>query len=137
MKKHILLFLASLLFVLPLACDDPDNCGDPGIIDLTMEDNGEIIWMKRSDAIRVNLLTHGSEGYTWVNQQVEDTNIVQIGDPVADCPSFAPPGGSCPLTYMFQAVDSGIGAIDLKCIRTWAPEQEPLETFYVKVIVIG
>lgn len=136
-KKLTVLVLLGLFALIQSGCDLPENCGDTELIELTLEDSGQVIKMDLDDQIAVKLQGHASEGYEWINESPEGNIIVQHGEPDVDCPPDLAPGGSCLLTYYFDAVEAGVGEINLTCKRPWLdPEYpDPIHIFKVKVIV--
>lgn len=139
MKRYAALFFAGLFLLIPLACDGPDNCGDPETIELTIDNNGETVKMDLDDEVKVSVRTRIAQGYTWVTELAEGGIIVQVGESVLDgsCGDFAAPGCEEMETFTFQAAGPGIGAIRLKCFRAWDPEADPIETFDAKIIASG
>jgi predicted secreted protein len=137
MRRWTVLFFAVVMMATPLACDIPKNCGDAETIELTLEDNGQVIRMDLDDEIMISLRTHRTEGYTWVNTLTEGSKILQVGEPQYDdsnCVPDGPTGCEGTVIFHFQANESVTGAIKLQCVTLWDPVAAPIETFEVTVI---
>lgn len=135
MKKVVWCILMVFCCALLLACDGPGGCDKPKTIELTEADNGQTVKMNLTDDIKVVLFSNYSTGYEWVNMLTEGSFIVQVGDsiyaPDPECIDRTGCGGL--QTFMFEATQTGTGAIKLYYMRSW--ETEHIDEFAVTVIV--
>jgi len=111
------------------------GCGANGT-SLTEADSGKQITMKPGDIVTLTLASNPTTGYSWLVMEIDDTVLVQDGDP-----EYKPSPGSEGLvgaggteTFRFKAVSAGATSLNLGYMRPWESVQ-PIETFKVQVVV--
>lgn len=125
--------------------DDNDDTTDKtavlgSALTLTADDNGKSYTVAVGDTITVLLEGNPTTGYTWEAEPIITGFATLI--PLDDQPLYTPAetgsdiaGGGGTFTFTFKAIAAGPGGIDLKYLRPFEPENEPLETFSVNLTI--
>ena len=121
-------FLALALF---------SGCGTNGAI-ITDSDNGRQITVKPGDVVTVSLDSNPTTGYSWQVIEIDNTVLIQDGDPeykqVTGSADLVGAGGT--ETFRFKATGSGETSLKLGYRRPWE-NVPPIENFSVKIVVQG
>jgi inhibitor of cysteine peptidase len=109
------------------------GCGTNGI-SLTDADNGKQITLQPGDTLTVTLESNPTTGYGWQVMELDQTVLVQDGDPEykASSGSGGSVGAGGTETFRFKAVHSGATALELGYLRSWE-SVPPIETFTIQV----
>lgn len=103
-------------------------------IKINADDNGNTIEMKRGETLILSINGNPTTGYIWEIESV-DQNILQ-SEGEADYKSDSTLTGSGgTYKFKFTALNPGTTTLKLKYWRTFEPENPPVETFEVKVVV--
>lgn len=132
MRRNFLSLFALLTAVLMLtACNGKT-------IKISAEDNNSTVSMKSDETLSISIDGNPTTGYTWEVDSV-DQNILQlVGEAEYSPDSNINPkktgvGGT--YNFKFTPVSPGTTTLRLKYWRTFEPENPPIETFEVTVVV--
>ena len=119
-------FLAPALF---------SSCGTQGT-QITDVDNGKQITIRSGDVATVTLVSNPTTGYSWQVMEVDNTILVQDGNPEYKGAqgSEGLVGASGTETFRFKAVGTGTTTLELGYMRPWE-SVPPIETFNIQVVV--
>ena len=122
----ISLFLALALF---------PSCGTQGT-QIKDVDNGKQITIRSGDVATVTLVSNPTTGYSWQVMEVDNTILVQDGNPEYKGAqgSEGLVGASGTETFRFKAVGTGTTTLELGYMRPWE-SVPPIETFNIQVVV--
>ncbi|MBN1453561.1 MAG: protease inhibitor I42 family protein [Anaerolineales bacterium] len=119
-------FLALALF---------SGCGTNGV-NLTEADNGRQITVRPGDIVTLKLASNPTTGYSWQVMEIDNTILVQDGDPEykqsPGSEGLVGTGGA--ETFRFKAVGAGETTLSLGYMRPWESVL-PIETFSIKIVV--
>jgi len=111
------------------------GCGTNGN-SLTEADNGKQITLRAGDTLTVTLESNPTTGYSWQVMDLDQTVLVQDGQPeYKQAPSsegLVGAGGT--ETFHFKAVGPGEGSLSMGYMRSWESVQ-PAETFEIQLQV--
>ena len=121
-------FLALALF---------SGCGTNEAI-ITDSGNGRQITVKTGDVVTVSLDSNPTTGYSWQVIEIDNTVLIQDGDPEykQDAGSAGLVGAGGTETFRFKATGSGETSLKLGYRRPWE-NVPPIENFSVKIVVQG
>ena len=111
------------------------GCGTHGT-SLTNADNGKQITAKTGETLTLTLDSNPTTGYSWQVLEINNTILVQQGDPeykqALGTEGLVGSGGT--ETFRFNAAGAGTTTLKLGYMRPWE-SVPPIETFTVQVIV--
>lgn len=111
------------------------GCGTHGT-SLTNADNGKQITAKTGETLTLALDSNPTTGYSWQVLEINNTILVQQGDPeykqASGTEGLVGSGGT--ETFRFNAAGAGTTTLKLGYMRPWE-SVPPIETFTVQVIV--
>ena len=111
------------------------GCGTHGT-SLTNADNGKQITAKTGETLTLALDSNPTTGYSWQVLEINNTILVQQGDPeykqALGTEGLVGSGGT--ETFRFNAAGAGTTTLKLGYMRPWE-SVPPIETFTVQVIV--
>jgi inhibitor of cysteine peptidase len=154
-KKFLLLFFPAVLIIFFLVFWSISNFHKSDIentkkhvvkevqtYDISTEDNGSTINIKRGDRLNVSLLGNPSTGYSWEVVGL-DTNILEqdgemviknsIPDEQVGVVTRTVVGGLGTFNFSFVANKSGEALLHFVYRRHWEKDIEPIDTFYLNV----
>jgi inhibitor of cysteine peptidase len=148
-KKFLILSLLSVLIIslftfLYLSNSNNPNINEGQIHNISINDNGSTIRVRKGDEINLSLDGAPSTGYSWELVNLDKNILEQEGDMIIrSTPPIKKPGGmeveivGGPGTYNFSfiAVESGETSLHLIYHRLWEKDIEPEDEFYLNVKV--
>lgn len=102
-------------------------------VSITRRDNGRQVELNRGQTLIVSLSGNPSTGYLWQLGEV-DEHILQQTEAKFEQKSDRV-GASGLQIFYYKAIGTGETVLKLVYRRPWEKNVEPLETFYVQVIV--
>jgi len=105
---------------------------------LSSEDNGRTLEMKSGETLLISIDGNPTTGYTWEVDSVDETILQLAGEPDYSTSSESKPGMTGvggTYKFTFNAVSTGTATLKLKYWRTFEPENPPVETFEVEIVV--
>ena len=110
------------------------GCGTHGI-QVTGADNGKQITLQSGQVVTVTLESNPTTGYSWQVMEIDNTVLVQEGDPeykqASGTSGLVGAGGT--ETFRFKAVGTGETTLSLGYARPWESDP-PIQTFTIQVI---
>jgi inhibitor of cysteine peptidase len=111
------------------------GCGTNGN-SLTEADNGKQVNLKPGDVLTLALEANLTTGYSWQVMELDNTILVQDGEPEykqsSGSEGLVGAGGT--QTFRFKAVGSGRISLQLGYMRPWESEP-PVKTFALHIMV--
>jgi predicted secreted protein len=102
-----------------------------GGVELTEEDNGEVVALVPGQELTITLYGNPTTGYEWRVASLDSSRLRQLGEGEWR-PESGATGSGGPYTFRFEAV--GPGQSTLQLVNQF-PGEEPIETFEVTVMV--
>lgn len=104
-------------------------------IKINGDDNGSIIELKKGETLELSIRGNTTTGYSWKVESVDENVLKPLGVPYYEMDSNMLDGSGG--TFIFTYTAANIGTTDLKLIywRSFEPENPPVETYEVTVIV--
>ncbi|MBA4383116.1 MAG: hypothetical protein C0410_00115 [Anaerolinea sp.] len=103
-------------------------------IKINADDNGSTIEMKKGETLYLSINGNPTTGYTWEVESVDQNILQSAGEPDYKSDS-AMVGSGGTYKFKFTALNPGTTALKLKYWRTFEPENPPVETFEVNIVV--
>jgi len=122
-------FFASLLCVTVLVA-----CGAPSSRTITEQDAGKTIEVSQGETLTVLLEGNPTTGYTWELASEDLAILKQVGEP-AFTPESGGVGSGGKVSLTFEAVAAGQAPLKLIYHRPFEPDEPPVQTFEVTVVV--
>ncbi len=101
---------------------------------LSNKNTGSSIHLQTGDLVEINLASNPSTGYQWEAVPVEPT-LLEKQENWEFKPAGRAPGAGGMLTLRFKAVRRGEGEFKLIYHRPFEPEEPPVKTFEIKLVV--
>lgn len=110
-----------------------NGCYPPKQMELSIQNNGQEIKVKKGQPLIITLEGNPTTGYTWTVAEPTDTQILrQVGEiefnPQSDL--LGAPGVQ---VIRFEVMNKGGTTLKLVYHRPWEKEVEPLKTFSIKI----
>jgi inhibitor of cysteine peptidase len=110
-------------------------CGQStGSIQLGEQDAGRTIELRRGDRLQVILAGNPTTGYQWQQVAGDSAILTSAGGPTFE-PNSSALGSGGMVTVPFQASAAGKTHLILVYHRSFEPNQPPLKTFAIDVVV--
>jgi inhibitor of cysteine peptidase len=111
--------------------------GKSSDIVITGDQNNSTQTVQKGDVIAIQLSANPSTGYGWEVENLDSAIIEQVGEVEYQQEKSDQPIVGAPETAVIRlkAVGSGETAVKLIYHRSWETGVEPLETFYLNVVV--
>jgi inhibitor of cysteine peptidase len=110
-------------------------CGqDPGQLQLSEQDAGRTIELRRGDKVDIVLTGNPTTGYQWEQVAGDSAILTSAGAPTFRPDSSALGSGGM-VTLPFQASAAGKTHLILVYHRSFEPNEPPLKTFTIDVVV--
>ena len=103
-------------------------------LNLTEADNGKRISATTADVIALTLESNPTTGYSWQVMEINNTVLVQDGEPEYKSDGQNIPGAGGTETFHFKTIGTGEATLVLGYMRPWE-SVPPIETFYVQITV--
>ena len=111
------------------------GCGAKGT-SLTDTDNGKQVTVNTGDTLTLTLTSNPTTGYSWQVMEIDNTVLIQSGNPEykqsSGSEGLVGAGGT--QTFRFQAVGTGMTVLKLGYARPWE-SVPPIQTFAVQIVV--
>jgi inhibitor of cysteine peptidase len=101
---------------------------------LDMDDNNSQIELAKGQILVISLEAQPSTGYTWEVAELNELILQQQGEPEFQ-PTSDGIGASGVLIFRFEAISTGETNLKLIYHQPWVEDVEPIETFFIQVIV--
>jgi inhibitor of cysteine peptidase len=101
---------------------------------LTHADSGSTITLHPDDTLELVLPGNPTTGYTWEVKPGSEALLKQQGEPVFT-PDSKALGAEGRMTFKFDVVATGKGSLVLLYRRPFEPEDKPLRTFGIRIVV--
>ncbi len=101
---------------------------------LTHADSGSTITLHPGDTLEIVLQGNPTTGYTWEVKPGSETLLKQQGEPTFT-PDSKALGSEGRMSFRFDVVTVGKGALVLLYRRTFEPEARPLRTFGIRIVI--
>jgi predicted secreted protein len=101
---------------------------------LEQTDSGSTITLHPGETLEIVLQGNPTTGYTWEVKPGSEALLKQKGDPEFT-PDSKALGSEGRMTFRFDVVAEGKGALVLLYRRTFEPEVRPLRTFGIRIVV--
>jgi inhibitor of cysteine peptidase len=128
-RRYIWVFAAAALG----GCDSADlPTGSPILVD--SNNNGQLVVLGKEQTLVVTLEANPTTGYTWEVAKIDDSILYLMGE-AQFVPQSPDVGAGGTQTFRFQAMSAGRTNLSLVYHRPWEPEEAPLKTFSLSVLV--
>lgn len=107
-------------------------------VKVNLSDNGSQVALEQGQVLAVTLEANPTTGYWWEVAQVEASILEQMGAGVYhmdDTEDPPPPGTGGVKIYRFKAVGAGQTTLELALRGYGEADEEPLQTFSLRVVV--
>jgi inhibitor of cysteine peptidase len=107
-------------------------------VKVNLSDNGSQVALEQGQVLAVTLEANPTTGYWWEVAQVEASILEQMGAGVYhmdDTEDPPPPGTGGVKIYRFKAVGAGQTTLELALRGSGEADEEPLQTFSLRVVV--
>ena len=109
-------------------------CGSAKEVNLDADDNGNQVELKTGQTLVISLEGNPTTGYTWQVAELDEAVLRQVGEMEFE-PDTGNVGAGGLQTLRFETVNSGKTSLDLVYHRSWEEDEQPVDTFYVQVVV--
>jgi inhibitor of cysteine peptidase len=103
-------------------------------IKINADDNGGTVEMKKGETLILSINGNPTTGYTWEVESVDQNVLQSAGKPDYKSDSMLVGSGGT-YKFKFTAASAGVTPLKLKYWRTFEPDNPPVETFEVKIVV--
>jgi inhibitor of cysteine peptidase len=103
-------------------------------IKINADDNGSTVEMKKGETLILSINGNPTTGYTWEVESVDQNILQSAGEPDYKSDSMLVGSGGT-YKFKFTAASAGVTPLKLKYWRTFEPDNPPVETFEVKIVV--
>ncbi len=107
---------------------------NPKTIKINSDDNGTTVEIKKGETLLLSISGNPTTGYNWEVESVDQNVLQSAGEPDYKSDSMLIGSGGT-YKFKFTAVNVGVTPLKLKYWRSFEPENPPVETFEVKVVV--
>jgi predicted secreted protein len=104
----------------------------PRIITLTEADNNREIKLKKSDILVLKLKAQFGTGYSW-QFAAGDDKLLKLVNQTVEVPDKSGESGYETQVFRFKAKQAGKFELELRYVRVWEKEVEPLKKFRLKI----
>jgi len=129
---------AAVIAVLLLTMALATGCASTKVLKLDAGDNGSQVELEKGRVLSITLESNPTTGYRWEVEESGEPVLSQIGEATYELESgrddklVGAPGLE---TFQFEAMGTGDATLKLVYHRPWEEEEEPLETFSIRVTV--
>ena len=107
---------------------------NPKTIKINSDDNGTTVEIKKGETLLLSISGNPTTGYNWEVESVDQNVLQSAGEPDYKSDSMLIGSGGT-YKFKFTAVNVGVTPLKLKYWRSFEPENPPVETFEVKIVV--
>lgn len=108
----------------------------PSPVTVTESANGTELQLVPGQRLLVKLPSNPSTGYSWGMQRIDESTLLQDGDPgYEQDPGPSMPGKGGTATWAFRAVQPGISTLEMVYARPWEPPSDANQRFTLTVRV--
>jgi inhibitor of cysteine peptidase len=112
----------------------PESAPEEATVLVTEEQDGLQVNLGKGDFLLVRLQSNPSTGYSWELINNDEAILRQLGESEFRASSNAVGAGGTE-TFRFEAVGEGASVIRMIYHRSFEEDEEPLETFTLRVVV--
>ena len=137
-NRYLLLTLVILSAWVTIGCDTgsfaTETAPEIATVMVTEEQDGTQINLGKGDFLLVALESNPSTGYQWEVRNNDEAVLRQLGESLFR-PSSNVPGAGGTETFRFEAIDEGASVLRLVYRRSFEENEEPIDTFTLRVVV--
>lgn len=136
--RHTLIALVVLCAWATISCSTgsfaTETAPEEAVVWVTVEQDGTQVNLGRGDFLLVRLESNPSTGYRWEVRNNDAAVLRQLGESQFEASSSAIGAGGTE-TFSFEAIAEGTSVLVMIYHRSFEEDEEPLDTFRLRVVV--